>query len=329
MNASAEAKARWLFAGLLLLLAVGFAAWLLAGTVRYRTYEIRSGDVVSGLIPGAPVEFHGVEVGKVKDVQLLGPRLVRVLLEVGRDVPVTSATVATITGRGLATRGFTGYVYVSLEDGTAPGTPLANAPGAPYPLLASAPSRQVSLDTSIKEINDSVQSLNGRVQAALDDRTVASLKQSLASLEKVTSTLSANNARLEQIIANAERASGQLQPLLQSGNASAAMLRNEVLPQVQATVVRIDKLSATMETRMDGILRRTDQASTRLEPLLLSGEEMVRTLQTQVLPEAQRTLLRLDQLSTNLDETAGRVRRNPSLLVRGSAPLPAGPGESP
>jgi phospholipid/cholesterol/gamma-HCH transport system substrate-binding protein len=329
MNASAEAKARWLFAGLLLLLAVGFAAWLLAGTVRYRTYEIRSGDVVSGLIPGAPVEFHGVEVGKVKDVQLLGPRLVRVLLQVGRDVPVTSATVATITGRGLATRGFTGYVYVSLEDGTAPGAPLANATGSPYPLLASAPSRQVSLDTSIKEINDSVQSLNGRVQAALDDRTVASLKQSLASLEKVTSTLSANNARLEQIIANAERASGQLQPLLQSGNASAAMLRNEVLPQVQATVVRIDKLSATMETRMDGILRRTDQASTRLEPLLLSGEEMVRTLQTQVLPEAQRTLLRLDQLSTNLDETAGRVRRNPSLLVRGSAPLPAGPGESP
>ena len=94
MNASAEAKARWLFAGLLLLLAAGLVGWLVADTVRYKTYEIRSGDAVSGLIPGAPVEFHGVEVGKVKDVRLLGPRLVRVLLEVGRDVPVTSATVS-------------------------------------------------------------------------------------------------------------------------------------------------------------------------------------------------------------------------------------------
>lgn len=329
MNASAEAKARWLFAGLLLALAAGLGAWLLAGTVRYKTYEIRSSDAVSGLIPGAPVEFHGVDVGKVKEVQLLGPRLVRVLLEVGRDVPVTSATVATITGRGLATRGFTGYVYVSLEDGPGGGAPLAAAPGSPYPLLASAPARQVSLDTSIKEINDSVQSLNGRLQAALDDRTVASLKQSLASLEKVTNTLAANNARLEQIIANADRASGQLQPLLQSGNATAALLRDEVLPQVQSTVVRLDRLSANVDTRMDTILRHTEQASARFEPLLLSGEEAVRTLQTQVLPEAQRTLVRLDQLSTNLGETAGRVRRNPSLLVRGSAPQPAGPGESP
>ena len=329
MNASPEAKARWLFAGLLLLLAAGVVVWLAVGTIRYKTYEIRSGDAVSGLIPGAPVEFHGVEVGKVKDVQLLGPRLVRVLLEVGRDVPVTSATIATITGRGLATRGFTGYVYVSLEDGSATGKPLATAPDSPYPLLASAPTRVVSVDTSMQEIKDSVQSVNGLLQAALDDRTVASLKQSLASLEKVTNTLSANNARLEQIIANAERASGQLQPLLQSGNATAATLRNEVLPQVQATVVRIDKLSANVDTRMDSILRHTEQASTRFEPLLLSGEEAVRTLQTQVLPEAQRTLVRLDQLSTSLGETAGQVRRNPSLLVRGSAPVPAGPGEGP
>jgi len=329
MNASAEAKARWLFTGLLLLVAAGVGAWLLAGTLRATTFEIRTSDAVSGLIPGAPVEFHGVEVGKVKEVQLLGPRLVRVLFEVGRDVPVTSATVATITGRGLATRGFTGYVYISLEDTGTAGKALAQAPGSPYPLLASAPSRQVNLDTSIKEINDSVQSVNGLLQAALDDRTIASLKQSLASLEKVTHTLSANNARLEQIIANAERASGQLQPLLQSGNATAATLRNEVLPQVQATVVRIDKLSANMDTRMDSILRRTEQASTRFEPLLLTGEEAVRTLQTQVLPEAQRTLARMDQLTTNLGDTAGRVKRNPSLLVRGIAPTPAGPGESP
>ena len=174
MNASPEVKARWLFAGLLLLLAAGVVVWLLAGTIRYKTYEIRSGDAVSGLIPGAPVEFHGVEVGKVKDVQLLAPRLVRVLLEVGRDVPVTSATIATITGRGLATRGFTGYVYVSLEDGSASDKPLASAPGSPYPLLASAPSRQVSLDTSMQEIKDSVQSVNGLLQAVPDPPTVAS-----------------------------------------------------------------------------------------------------------------------------------------------------------
>src|SRR3954465_11307993 len=97
-GASAETKARWWFAGCLLLVAAAVGAWLLADSLRSTTYEVRSSDPVSGLIPGAPVEFHGVEVGKVTGVHLLGPRLVRVLVQVGRDVPVTSATVATITG---------------------------------------------------------------------------------------------------------------------------------------------------------------------------------------------------------------------------------------
>jgi ABC-type transporter Mla subunit MlaD len=328
-SASAEAKARWWFAGCLLLLAAGVGVWLLAGVVRTTTYEIRSSDPVSGLIPGAPVEFHGVEVGKVKQVQLLAPRMVRVLVQVGREVPVTSATVATITGRGLAARGFTGYVYVSLEDSGTGGKPLAQAADSPYPLLASGPSSQANLDSSMKEINESVQSVNNLLRSALDPQTLAALKQSLGNLEKVTSTLSANNEKLSQIIANAQRASGQLQPLLQSGNEAARTLQTQVLPQAQSALVRLDRLSVTMDERVGSILRNTEQASTRMEPLLLSSEEAVRTLQTQVLPETQRTLIRLDQLSTSLGETSVRIRRNPSLLVRGSAPTAAGPGEGP
>jgi phospholipid/cholesterol/gamma-HCH transport system substrate-binding protein len=318
MNASAETKARWLFAGFLLLVALGVAGSLAADTVRYRTYELRTTDPVSGLIPGAPVEFHGVEVGKVRSVELLNPRLVRVLVQVGRQVPVSSATVATITGRGLATRGFTGYVVVSLEDSGSAGQPLARAPGSAYPLLASAPSSNVNLDTTMHALNETVQSVNGLLQSALDPPTVAAMKESLASLEKVTRTLSANNDRLQSIIANAERASLQVQPLLQSSNEAARTLQAELLPRMQDSLVRIDRLAASSE-----------QASMRIEPLLLASQETVRVLQTQVLPQAQHTLTRLDQLSTSLGETAGRVRRNPALLVRGGAPEPPGPGESP
>jgi phospholipid/cholesterol/gamma-HCH transport system substrate-binding protein len=314
MNASPETRARWWFAGCLLLVALAAGAWLLPNPLRYSTYEIRSADPVSGLIAGAPVEFHGVEVGRVKRVQLLKPRLVSVLLEVERDVPLSAATVATITGRGLAARGFTGYVYVSLDDSGASGAPLARAPDSPYPQVASGPARQVSLDTSIQQINDSVQSVNTLLRTALDAQTLASMKQSLASLERVTHTLAANSERMAQILANAERASGQLQ--------------GQVLPRVQDTIVRLDRLTGTVDQRMGSILGNTERASARLEPLLQSSEEAMRTLQTQLLPETQRTVMRLDQLSTSLGETAGRVQRNPSLLVRGVAAAP-GPGEGP
>lgn len=329
MGASAESKARWLFAGFLLLAAAAAGGWWLVDAARYATYEIRTRDAVSGLIPGAPVEFHGVEVGKVRAVQLVDPRLVRVLLEVRRDAPVSAATVATITGRGLAARGFTGYVYVSLEDSGSSGQPLARSPDSPYPLLASAPARLVNLDTSIQALNGSVQAVSGLLQSALDPATQASLKQSLASLDQVTRTLAAHDDQLSRVIANAEQASRQVQPLLQAGGEAARTLQAQVLPQAQDTLVRLDRLSSTLDGRLGTILQNTEEASLQLEPLLRASTATVQVLQTQVLPQTQRTLARLDQAATSLGETAVRVRRDPSLLLRGANAVPPGPGEAP
>lgn len=312
MSLSAEARARVLFSTALLLAALAAAAWFALSARRHVTYEIRSQEAVSGLIAGAPVEFHGVEVGQVRELRLAGPRSVRILLDVARDAPVTSATRATITGRGLATRGFTGYVYVNLEDEGAPGQALAAASGEAYPRIATTPSRSVNLDTSIQQLNDSMQSVTALLESVLDRPTVGSLKQSLANLERVTGTLAANNAKLEALIANAERTSGRLPPLLQSS---------------QAAVDALQSLSVTTQDRLDTILARTERASTHFVPLLESSSEAVRSLQNQVLPEAQRTLTRLDHLSSSLDETATRIRRNPALLLRGSAPGTLGPGE--
>lgn len=313
MSASAQARARWLFTGVVLLVVAAAAAWVLSGPARYNTYELRTRDAVSGLIPGAPVEFHGVEVGKVQAVRLLEPRLVQVVVEVGRDIPVTSSTVATIIGRGMATRGFTGYMYVSLEEGEAGGQPLAATAGHAHPVLTTAPSRIVSLDTSISELNRNVQAVTGLLQTTLDPQTVAALRQSLASLEKVSHTLASNNDRMERILASAERVTARLDA--------------RVLPQVEGSLVRMDQLAATLDGRVTSMAQAADQAGTRLLPLLQASTDTVLVLQTQVLPEAQRTLVRMDQLSATLTDTAGRIQRNPSLLVRGAAPVPGGPGE--
>jgi phospholipid/cholesterol/gamma-HCH transport system substrate-binding protein len=328
MNTSPEIRARWLFVATLAAVAVGVVAWMAISAARYATYEIRSQDAVSGLVRGAPVEFHGVEVGKVQAVELLQPKLVRVLLEVRRDVPVSSATVATITGRGLAARGFTGYVYVNLEDTGAAGKPLASVRDSPYPLLASAPAQVVSMDTTIEQMNQTVQSLGALLQTTLDRKTVTALKDSMANLEQVTRTLSANNQKLGTIIANAEKASMQIQPLLQSSSEAVKTLQTEVLPRTRETLVQLDGLSTSVNERMSVILRNTEQASTRFVPLLQSSNDAVLSFQTQVLPEAQRTLTRLDQLTTSLGETTTRIRRNPSLLLRGGNATPPGPGEA-
>ncbi len=328
MKMSIETRARIAFALVVLLGAIGGFAWYVLASGQYTTYQIRTQDPVSGLIVDAPVEFHGVEVGKVTRVELADSHSVSILLSVKREAPVTSATIATITGRGLATRGFTGYVYVSLEDAGTDARPLAAPPGKPFPIIATAPSRYVSLDTSINQLNQNVQYMTELLQSVMDQKTIAALKQSVDSLQQVTHTLAANNEKLGTIILNAERASAQFQPLLQSSTDAAKVLQSKILPEAYATLVRLDSLSTSLDEKLGPILRNTEQASTQIQPLLQSSNEAVRSFQTQILPEAYRTLIRLDSLSTSLDEVISKIRRDPSVLIRGSNPPTPGPGEA-
>jgi phospholipid/cholesterol/gamma-HCH transport system substrate-binding protein len=274
MKINIENRARIAFVGLLLLVGAATLAWYLVESSRQTTFQIHTRDSVSGLITDSPVEFHGVQIGKVTRVALDDPRSVSILLSVDRKAPITTATVATITARGLATRGFTGYVYVALEDVGTKTQPLTAAAGHRYPVIPTAPSRSMSLDATLDQVNDNVQQLTGLLQSVLDQKTIASLKQSVDSLGQVTRMLAANNERLASLIVNVERAGNQVGPLLDSSN------------------------------------------------------QTVTALQTQVLPEAQRALVRLGNLSVSLSEVVARIKQDPSVVIRGgSAPAP-GPGET-
>jgi phospholipid/cholesterol/gamma-HCH transport system substrate-binding protein len=303
MPRSPESRARIAFIVFVLMLAAGGAgAWLLARGQNAR-YEIRTADNVSGLIIGAPVEFHGVEVGKVDEVDLVDAHDVRVVVAVRKSVPVTTATVATITGRGLATRGFTGYVYVSLEEQPGHAQPLLAQAGRAYPAIASAPSQAVSLDTSIRQLDDSVQTAVALMRTTLDAQTIASLKRSVANLDEVTRTLAANNARLQAILLNAERTTALMPPLLQAGAQSLRTLQAELLPQAADTLAQMNGAVA-------------------------ASQDTAQTIRTQLLPRAQQAVLRMDALSGSLADTADRINRNPSVLVWGERIRP-GPGEAP
>ena len=70
MKMSAEAGARVLFGAALVAVALAAGAWNWFGAWQHNTYEIRTRESVSGLIAGAPVEFHGVEVGKIREVRI-------------------------------------------------------------------------------------------------------------------------------------------------------------------------------------------------------------------------------------------------------------------
>ena len=288
-------KAGLAFVAFLLVSTVAGVVWYFLSLSHYATYQIYTQDPVSGLIADAPVEFHGVEVGKVKSVRLVNSRSVGIVLSIDKTAPVTSASVATITSRGLATRGFTGYVYIALEDVGINSRPLVGRPGEAYPIIPTAPSKVVTLDTTINQVNANFQIVTELLKSILDAKTVASLKQSADSLQQVTKVLADNTDKLNAIVANTERASRRIDPLLQSSDAAVRALQTQTLPEANL--------------------------------LLQSSNDTVTALQTQILPEAHRALFNLDNLSSSFTDLATRINRDPSIVIRGTAPRPLGPGE--
>jgi phospholipid/cholesterol/gamma-HCH transport system substrate-binding protein len=251
---SVEHRAWLLFALLLLLGAAAGLAWYLFSSTRYTTFEIRTAEPVSGLIADSPVEFHGVEVGKVQRVRLMDARSVSILVNVRRGAPVTRATVATITARGLATRGFTGYVYVALEDNGIDQRPLALQSGDSYPLIPATASRSASLDTNISEVKQDVNQLTDLVHSVLDQKSVEALKRSVDNLQKVTEVLATNSHRLDAMISsaeqttmNAERVSREVKPLLDSSQQVVKALQNQILPQTDDAIVKVSELSTSLK----------------------------------------------------------------------------------
>ncbi|MBY6212327.1 MCE family protein [Microbulbifer agarilyticus] len=316
MSISIANRARLLFVAALILVAL--AAWLYyqLASSRQTTYEIVTQDPVSGVIVGAPVEFHGVDVGHVTNVELTGPKSVRILLEVSNDAPITKATVATITARGLATRGFTGYVYILLNNPGSDQSPLVPAAGARYARIPSTPSRSVNLDTAISQVNQNVQALTELVRTLLNQDTIAALQHTAENLQQVTRVLATNQEQLSAIITNSEHATRKLGPLLDS--------TSDTLDALQ----QVSQMLASNQQRLNTIIANTEQASGQLGPLLDSSSNSINALQQQVLPEAYRTMATLNQLSHSITRLTDKINRDPSILIRGSAAPPLGPGES-
>lgn len=272
MKTDIDTKAKLLFAACLLVSAIAGAIWYFSSASQYATYRVETQEPVSGLIADAPIEFHGVEVGKVKSVKLVDAQTVDILLSIDKTAPVTAATVATITSRGLATRGFTGYVFVALENAGSDSGPLIQRPGDLYPTIPTAPSKGMTLDTVISQVNDNFQTMTTLLTALLDKGTISSLTQSADNLQKITQAMAENTKKMDAIVTNTER------------------------------------------------------ASHRFDPLMKSANETVSALQSQILPESYRVLANLENLSNSLTALTNKINRDPSILLRGTAPSP-GPGE--
>jgi phospholipid/cholesterol/gamma-HCH transport system substrate-binding protein len=219
--------------------------WLSSGftSITYKTYEVQMTESVSGLNIDAAVEYNGVNVGTVKTIKLnrKDPHIVDLLLNVNAEVPVTRGTVAT-----LSTRGITGVVFIALKDTGLDNRPLLAIKKHPYPIIPTAPSIFVRLDTALTQISSSFKNISESMRGLLDKENLESIKDTLKSLKRVTGTLANNSEKLNTIILNTQKASENLAPLLKNSSVAVKAVEMQTLPSFNQLILNLNDVSRTL-----------------------------------------------------------------------------------
>lgn len=271
----------------------------------YTSYAIYMKESVYGLSQQAPVKFNGVTIGYVNKIQLNPHNLqeVRLLVNIEKKVPITQSTVATLKSQGI-----TGITYIGLEAQSPRAPLLALRPGETYPIIPSKPSLLVQLSDALSDVTNNLNTISENFQRIFDRANTDALRDSLQNMSTFTKTLAQSSEDVRESVNLAKKL------LNNSAKASA---------ELPKTIKRVDDTLATIK-RMANNMQDT---SKQVNLTMRDSRVAVQSLSQQALPSIIQLIHRLDGVAGNVEQFSAELAQNPSVIIRGKQPHPAGPGE--
>lgn len=271
-------------------------------------FDIFFKQSITGLAVGSPVAFNGVPVGKIEAIKLLPdtPQYVRVRITIGEDVPVLKGTTAAVEAVG-----FTGVAQISLE-GAMQGAEPITAPG-PYgvPVIPPRVGGIGALLASAPELLNNVSKLTERLSDLLNPANRQSIAGVLKNADTVTGALA---DRAPEIAATIVEARTTLQ------TATATLKRFEALAGSTQTLV--DSEGKPMIADLRRTIRAAETSLAHIDALTAAAQPGVETFSTETLPEANRLLRDLRDLTSSLGAVAAKLDEDPAGALVGGRTLP-------
>ena len=271
-------------------------------------FDIFFKQSITGLAVGSPVAFNGVPVGKIEEIRLLPetPQFVRVRISIAEDVPVLKGTTAAVESIG-----FTGVGQISLT-GAMQGADPISAPG-PYgvPVIPPRVGGFASLLESAPELLNNVSKLTERLAQLLDTNNRKSLANILANADTVSAALA---DRAPEIAATVVEAQSTLKA------ATATLKRIDAL--AGSTQQLLDRDGKPMVADLRRAIAAAEASLVRIDTLTASAQPGLETLSTQTLPEANRLIRDLRDLTSSLGTVAAKLDEDPAGALIGGRKLP-------
>ena len=251
-------KNRYFIVGLFIILAttamiiIGF--WLAFGLqdIKYNTYIAKFKESVGGLNVNAPINYNGVNIGKVAGINIdrKNPSIVIVTMQIEEKVPIFSNTYAALVPQGI-----TGQVFISLSiKHQKPAKLIAPRTEPPFPIVQTKASFLTNIVNQMSVVADQVTRISQRVEQIVSDDNVKKVNQILDSLNVILKNTAKSSQKFDQTLNQINQAMqslsttsakvGKITDTLQTQTLQG--INNYLLPQLGQTLSEVNQSASTL-----------------------------------------------------------------------------------
>jgi phospholipid/cholesterol/gamma-HCH transport system substrate-binding protein len=303
-----ETRAHYVAIGAFVLAMVflAFTAVLwLAGTqfaVNYQHYDIYFKGAVTGLSKGAPVDYNGIPVGQVSDIEIDPNNVeqIRVTVEIKSDVVIKEDCAANVETNILS-----GVSYVLITRGTQEARPLAAHNGERYPVIRSRRSTLASLSARGPELLGKLDDILDHLNDLLDEHNREAFTATLDNVAKFSGALAAHSDDLDAMVLQGKDALAQ---------------GKDALISLQRLADDVDKSYATpngLKDQLSTLLKGLTETGRELDQVLVDARPGVHTFSQQTVGDVNSLIGEVRQFVAGLSRVAAQIERDPTRLLFG------------
>jgi phospholipid/cholesterol/gamma-HCH transport system substrate-binding protein len=250
---------------------------------------------VGGIAKGSNVSFSGVPVGQVSKISLLPnrPEFVWVRIEVDQQTPVLQGTTAEIHSISLA-----GANEIQLNGAERGHPPITQVGPQGCPVVPASASGLSALLNSAPELLARIQRLTERLTELLSDKNQNAIADILENIDATTAVLRERAPEMADAIADVRIAARNAGLAANNIAALSANTNRLVTDQGRPAVENLNK--AIVSAR---------QAADNLNAMISDARPGVQNFSKSTLPEANRLVRDLRDLSQSLEQVSDRINR--------------------
>ena len=301
-----------LVGGVVLALIAGlalFVVWLAGlSNTQKQCYDIYFAQDVGGLNKGTNVTFAGVPVGTITKISLLPdrPEFVWVRIEVESDTPVLQGTSAQIKAVG-----FTAPPEIQLGGAVRGAKRVTQIGPQGCPVIPATSSGLGAILASAPELIDRIQRLTERLTELVSDKNQDGISDIISNVDKTTAVLAARAPDLADAIADARIAAR-----------NAGLAAQNVARLADSTNRLVNEQGRPAAEDLRKTVASAQRAADNLDAMITDARPGIQNLTKSTLPEANRLVRDLRDLTDSLGQFSDRLNNDGALGVLGPEKLP-------